>query len=106
MVSYWVSTRKLTAHVTLQFAEKLYGSDVLDSKPDTADDEEVDIEAEIGAELKDMQKVQKQSLLTNIRLDVMCGRSGATRIPRVMWHVWSYWMLTLTSVLHQDASAY
>jgi hypothetical protein len=86
----WVFTRKLIAHVTLQFAEKLYGAKVLDSKADIGDDEEVDIEAEIGAELKEMQKkVQKQPLLTNIRLDVMCGRSGAAGIPRLMRHVWS-----------------
>lgn len=54
-----------------EFADELYGN----SKVDAADDEQdaVDIESEIKAEVDDLHQPRTKALFTPVRIDVQCG---------------------------------
>lgn len=64
-----------------QYAEKLYGDDVTSGDSNSrqggrlADEEALDIEAEIQDEVQSLKSSRGISLFTNVKIDVQCGKN-------------------------------
>lgn len=64
--------RRVETDRRFKYAEKLYGDEIGGSKA-VRDEDEIDIEAEINAEVQSMQKPTEKPLFTNVKVDVQCG---------------------------------